>query len=70
MRNQFFVLFFLLFTAASAGAQDDEWRARADVKEVVVNGVFKVHFTLENADGSDVTFPDFEGFEVFLEFAH
>ena len=40
------------------------FEARADARQVVLNGYFDLSFTLKNADGSDFRPPNFNGFTV------
>ncbi|MBK8850353.1 MAG: BatD family protein [Saprospiraceae bacterium] len=53
----------LVLTAAFMWAQEIKWYAKVP-KEVYADGIFEIHFVLENAEGKNVKFPSFDGLEI------
>ena len=53
----------LVLTAAFMWAQEIKWYAKAP-KEVYADGIFEIHFVLENAEGKSVNFPSFDGLDI------
>lgn len=53
----------LVLTAACMWAQEIKWYAKVP-KEVFADGIFEIHFILENAKGKNISFPSFDNLEI------
>ena len=58
-----FWIFFLSILSFSVQGQE-QFYAKTDARDVLVNSYFEVQFVLENASGSDFVPPDFSPFTV------
>jgi oxygen tolerance protein BatD len=63
MRNVISILVSVLFIGTAA-AQSVAFYARSDAKQILENGVFNVRFSVRNAEGKNIKFPDFKDFKV------
>ena len=64
MLQRFYLFLGFSLIAVVATAQQIEFYAQADARQIVVGNYFEVTFTLENANGDTFTPPDFGALEV------
>jgi hypothetical protein len=64
MLQRFSLILGFLLIAVVVTAQEIEFYAQADARQIVVGNYFEVTFTLENANGESFTPPDFGDLEV------
>ncbi|MDX1407538.1 MAG: BatD family protein, partial [Saprospiraceae bacterium] len=62
--SRILALVILLVLGSKSSEAQVRFTASTDARQVVVNGVFEVRFTLENAEGREFQAPPFDGFEV------
>jgi len=49
---------------ATASAQKVGFYAKSDVKQILENGVFNLRFSIQNAEGKSIKYPDFKNFKM------
>jgi hypothetical protein len=54
----------LVFILASGKAQTVGFYAKADATQILENGAFNIRFSLQNASGGSVEYPDFKDFTI------
>lgn len=64
IRRIILLLIVLSSTVSTVSGQQDTWEASTDATEILENGVFRLQFTLRNADGSQMKLPSLDAFEV------